>query len=148
MNADLDPNSGITAFPLGLANRSGFSLWAPPSEIGAADAGLHKSYETPNTAMWMETLDSLVEKGVPAPTKLKIDVDGFEPEILSAGKNLLGHPRLQSVMVEVDESNIKSMSEVLRIMSASGFEEPQTRHAPYFDENHYLPFSNYLFVKP
>lgn len=47
-------------------------------------------------------LDDLVERfGFPAPTLLKLDVDGTEFEILRGGPGVLASPALRSVLVEV-----------------------------------------------
>lgn len=55
------------------------------------------------------SLDSLVfECGLPQPTHIKIDVDGFEDKVLKGASRVLGHA--QSVLVEMDSANAHHMS--------------------------------------
>ena len=50
------------------------------------------------------TLDSLVRQhDLPAPTLLKVDVDGLEERILAGGRDLLQSGRLRSILVEVTQ---------------------------------------------
>jgi FkbM family methyltransferase len=39
--------------------------------------------------------------GMPFPTRLKIDVDGYEREVLAGGEKVLRDPRLQAIQIEV-----------------------------------------------
>ena len=51
------------------------------------------------------SIDTLVQRhGLPAPTLLKIDVDGIEPQILAGARALLASGRIRSVLVEVTEN--------------------------------------------
>jgi FkbM family methyltransferase len=71
-------------------------------------------------------LDSLVESGVlPAPTIVKIDVDGIEAEILAGMKALLASPNApRSIQVEITKDNAEK---IIGQMIAAGY-EPLSRH--------------------
>jgi len=50
-------------------------------------------------------LDDLVYRfGLPCPTKLKIDVDGLEPQVLRGAQRLLADNRLNGILLEINES--------------------------------------------
>ena len=85
--------------------------------------------------------------GLMPPTHLKIDVDGIELEILRGGMSLLRSEELQSVMCEVDESDSETTEQIHELLRRSGLSNVATRHAPYFDDNYYLPRANHLFSK-
>ena len=54
-------------------------------------------------ALWGSSVDDLLDSGYfPAPTHLKIDVDGLEPDIIGSASKLLRHPSLSSVLIEVN----------------------------------------------
>ena len=54
------------------------------------------------------TLDSLVyECGLPVPTHLKVDVDGFEDKVVAGAAQVL--PHVQSVLLELDSANADHM---------------------------------------
>lgn len=54
------------------------------------------------------TLDSLVyECGLPMPTHLKVDVDGFEDKVVAGATAVLSH--VQSVLLELDSANADHM---------------------------------------
>jgi hypothetical protein len=89
----------------------------------------------------------VADRQLPLPTHIKLDVDGIEPLILAGASETLSSTKLKSVMVEVDESNGGLTADVVRLFADNGFQEPITRHSPYFDKNHYLPVANYLFRK-
>ena len=67
------------------------------------------------------TLDQLVAGGaVPAPTHIKIDVDGLEHKVLHGCRSVLADPRLKSVLVEIN-TNLELHRNIIRDMTALGF---------------------------
>lgn len=66
-------------------------------------------------------LDDLVERlGCMFPTHVKIDVDGNEPDIVSGGSKVLGHPRCKSVVIEVQRSDL-AHGRMLEQLEALGY---------------------------
>lgn len=58
-------------------------------------------------------LDSLIEEGLPAPTFMKIDVEGFELEMLEGGKKLFENRPPKAVQIELYDHQYESVSEWL-----------------------------------
>lgn len=54
---------------------------------------------------------------LPAPTMLKIDVDGAESEVLEGASVLLENPALKTILIEVEEDNNKPVQQ----LTAKGF---------------------------
>jgi len=72
-------------------------------------------------------LDNVVENyGIPFPNHIKIDVDGCEQSVLEGGKRTFHDSRLQSVMIEVNNTNPEECSYVYQFMTDAGFEVRQT----------------------
>lgn len=75
-------------------------------------------------------LDELIERfELPFPTHVKLDVDGPELEILEAAPRTLACPELRTLMVEMEESQIDPISQLL---AEHGLARHETfrRHAP------------------
>ena len=88
---------------------------------GGKDGGGALSFETLAFG-----LDDLAGR-LPAPSRLKLDVDGNEPEILAGARATLADPRLKSVLCEFDgqgEETYKAMDSLLR---ECGLVEDRTR---------------------
>ncbi|MFO0810547.1 MAG: FkbM family methyltransferase [Gemmataceae bacterium] len=59
---------------------------------------------TPGTTVQIRTLDELAEAhGLPDIDLLKIDVEGYEPEVLAGAKRLLGGGRIRAILCEFNE---------------------------------------------
>jgi FkbM family methyltransferase len=57
------------------------------------------------------SLDDLVLKyGLPAPTHLKVDVDGLEPEIIDGAQSVLSGDRLSSILIEINRSSERDLA--------------------------------------
>ena len=67
------------------------------------------------------TLDRLVTEAVlPVPDHIKIDVDGLEHKVLHGCAETLKHPKVKSVLVEIN-TNLESHRNIIREMAALGF---------------------------
>lgn len=74
-------------------------------------------------AVLYSTMDHLVEHyGLPFPNHIKIDVDGGEMDVVAGGRRTFQDPRLQTVMIEIDESVPGTATAVNQFMIESGFE--------------------------
>jgi len=67
-------------------------------------------------------LDTLIEKrGLPAPTLMKIDVDGLEDDILRGAANLLRSGKLRGLLVELNLPDGAKPSPAIRDLEACGY---------------------------
>ena len=62
--------------------------------------------------------DAVAKLGLPAPTMLKLDIDGLEVEAVRGLENTLRLPTLRAVMIEVESG--KSEAPVLKLCEAAG----------------------------
>jgi FkbM family methyltransferase len=64
-------------------------------------------------------LDDLLDRfALPAPTLLKLDVDGAEAQVVAGARATLARPELRSVLVEIEE---RSQDEVVAALAAARF---------------------------
>lgn len=84
---------------------------------------------------------------IPRPNHIKIDVDGYEKQILIGAKNTLTSPDVQTVLVEIDELKKKD-HEISALLSEYGFRLKSRNKYSYekMDESKYL-FCNYIFER-
>jgi FkbM family methyltransferase len=67
------------------------------------------------------TIDDLVfNQGLPAPTHIKIDVDGNEPAIISGCRESLKSPVLRSLLVEINKRSAADLA-IIDILKSQGF---------------------------
>ena len=84
--------------------------------------GAGESPDVPVRMVPVVPLDDVVPAGRPV-VMLKIDVEGFEAEVLRGATRLLADPALQAVIVETQgyDARYGRPGEALRILSAAGF---------------------------
>ena len=137
----------LVSYPFALAADTRIDKWLPHVSPGSADNQLMQEGEG-LVAVQTYSIDDLIKSNAaPFPNHIKIDVDGIEPLILAGAEKTLADTRLLSVMVEVDENDKVTTNNIIELFIKNGFDEPVTRHSPYFDNNHYLPIGNYLFKR-
>jgi FkbM family methyltransferase len=99
------------------------------SEMGAGSAvqnlGVTSPWYSKQAVFRQKTFavspDELVAKfGFPAPTIMKIDVDGIELEILKGSRQIL-HGNIRTLLIELDADDDKEVKEMKSIMSNAGF---------------------------
>jgi FkbM family methyltransferase len=83
-------------------------------------------------AMLSFSLDDLAEN-LPAPTHIKIDVDGIELGILAGGAKMLNNEKLRSLIVELDPRRPQLLVNAERLLQGHGLRlshsyEPQWEH--------------------
>lgn len=113
----LAPSLTITAIPAAVGATDGsITLFdftsAPGSECATVMPGmLEEIYGLPSTATVVDltTLDSfLANAGLSHIDLLKIDVEGFELEVLQGAKNALGRGQIDHIQLEFNEMNALS----------------------------------------
>jgi FkbM family methyltransferase len=75
------------------------------------------------SVQWVKyvTLDEMhFESGMPLPTHIKMDVDGFERRVLAGGERVFASPQLRDCVIEVNDNN---GAFVLEFMTRHGFEK-------------------------
>jgi FkbM family methyltransferase len=94
------------------------------------------------------TLDELIRmKFIPVPQHIKIDVDGIEHKVLKGANQLLDHPSLKSVLVEIN-TNLPVHSALVDLMSAKGFTYSQAQvDAFQCKEGVFKGVGNYIFFR-
>lgn len=118
----------VVPLPVALADgeRLG-SLGLSDVAAGAAVHTLDASAAAYAQPVLVHTLDGLVARfGLPAPTLVKLDVDGAEPAVLAGARETLRRPELRSLIVEVEEENGQAVVAALAeagLVLGSRFEE-------------------------
>lgn len=137
----------LVTHPFALSETKSVVYWSPHVSPGSADNQLLGGGSL--AAVQTYSIDELIaiQASDSFPNHIKLDVDGIEPLILAGAKKTLADARLLSMMVEVDERDKETTGSIVELLRRNGFKEPVKRHSPYFEKNHYLPFSNYLFTR-
>lgn len=122
----------ISAYCVAVSGKTEFSkLYVPKfipggnrSQFGEESLATMKSPTSHIQGMFGVTLDDLCGKwGFPYPNYMKIDVDGIEIAILKAAEQVLRHPNLKSVIVELGTP--AEQQEAIAIMKQAGLELKQ-----------------------
>lgn len=107
VQAAVDEKPGFARFVCHTRPVAGETLNS--SETGSQDYCQGGRSDKPvSSAQWTKfvTLDELhFDHGLPAPTHLMIDVDGFEIRTLEGARRLLALPGLREITVEINDSN-------------------------------------------
>ena len=146
-NVALNNLASVKCLPLAVAG--GTEIVNFTVDLSPAAAGTNQiSDKSSGTLVQAYSINDLVQSAACSwPNHLKIDVDGIELDILKSAESVLSSDRLTSVMCEVDESDASSLTNIHSLLNSFGFNSVTTRHAPYFDDNYYLPRANHLFER-
>jgi len=135
----------LVTLPFALTDSKTILYFSPNAAAASAD---NQVLGMGVTAVQTYSIDELIAIQPDSfPNHIKIDVDGIEPLILAGAKNTLKDARLVSLMIEVDEREEETKGSMVELLTQAGFGQPIKRHSPYFDKNHYLPLSNYIFTR-
>lgn len=90
--------------------------------------------------------DVLVEQlGVPAPTAIKIDVDGFELYVLRGASRTFALPTLRRISLEMDSSNSALVKTASGLLEKAGFSKTGEHRSPYVAAG--SPIHNFHFER-
>lgn len=96
---------------------AGSSFEQPIGELGEI---FHPQFSQPSLGL---PIDEMINHfGIPAPSRLKIDVDGNELLVLKGAASTLNRPQLRSVLVELENSRADLVDEVTGLMRQSGLD--------------------------
>ena len=138
-NVEINECSGCVT-PLPLALWSETALVPVSWRSGDAGRARHRlDTETESAAMVVGIrLDDFVEKlGGPVPTHAKVDVDGYEADVLLGAERTLARPEWRSIMVELDRKESQRNQEIRNLLATTGFgsgvriERTPTRRYPH-----------------
>ena len=124
-NVDMNRIPNIQLEPLALGETNGLlSLHfaadedssATPSSKGYAVQGRTEKIEVP-----MVSLDEYLSRGAPVPRLIKIDVEGAELDVLRGAQRTLAEAG-PDILLEVHGWNSAESDEVLRLLTAQGYE--------------------------
>lgn len=98
------------------------------------------------------SLDDLVERhGLPAPTHLKIDVDGIEPDIIEGASRTIGSGAVRSILIEINRKSERDLA-IADVLAAHGFQLVSERSnwlsRTDRTREHEVPTTNMIFARP
>jgi FkbM family methyltransferase len=114
-------NDRVTALNVALSDEDGWARIEFPQETpGIANASIvERSSDAstmPREDIRKRKLDSLIADGtVPQPNHVKIDVDGYEAEVLAGMARTLADPRLVSIRIEIKPRDPRRPALVTRL---------------------------------
>ena len=121
----------VKAYCLALSDIEGFSeLHLSDLRAGGSCHSLGERVDFAHRPMQPEysqgcisaRLDDLVSRGVvPEPHYVKIDVDGFEPKVIAGAAALLRRKRLQSLLVEINQT-LPDHMELVAYLNSCGYQ--------------------------
>tara|TARA_R110000787_G_scaffold16622_60_gene51757 strand:- start:10585 stop:11460 length:876 start_codon:yes stop_codon:yes gene_type:complete len=143
-----------TAYCLPLSDRAGVTRLAlHTTMIGDALhnlTGVDGLVDTASThhqgAVTITADEAITTLGIPAPTHLKIDVDGAEALIIRGATNLLRNPALQSILVELDDIAVDPGLEVASALTDAGFVIASSQASP-IATGRFAAIRNYIYVR-
>lgn len=128
-NAVLNGTANLTPCCIPLSNVEGFQWFhvydlEPGSSLHSLGkpSGFHRDPPAMRQGVLSTNLDALIGlHGLPAPTLLKIDVDGIEEAILEGGAGLLKKGTVRSILVEVTRGPSTTGSWAEEMLAGYGF---------------------------
>lgn len=77
------------------------------------------------------SIDEFIERFTPPfPNHIKIDVDGFEEQVLAGAARTVADPRLRSLSIEVDEDDLERPKRVDSFLGAAGLRFMDAQRSP------------------
>lgn len=117
----------VTAYCLALSDQPGYSLLHLSTlQVGGSGHSLGERVDfkhEPANPVFSQgciaaRLDDLVAEGVvTSPVHIKIDVDGFEPKVISGARRVLADRKLRSLLIEINQNLADHMQLVVELES-------------------------------
>lgn len=120
----------VHAFCMGLSDRAGLStLHMADLRIGGSCHSVGEALDFKHEPLQVVfrqsciagTIDELVGSGqIPVPNHIKIDVDGFEPQVIAGAARTLDRSEVRSLLVETNQ-NLEDHRAMVKELNARGF---------------------------
>lgn len=146
----------ITALNIALSNQSklghlNMQNFMPGSALHNMDSNLdfNKKEFAPafKQSVLSLTLDDLISLyALEVPNHLKIDVDGGERSIIEGASKTLAHPKLKSVLIELN-IDLAEDREIIDLLKEKGFSVVRKYHAPMLDKGIFANCYNFTFSR-
>jgi FkbM family methyltransferase len=138
----------VEARNVGLADKRGSLLFS--SDLDTMNHIVDDSYSGPTVRVDVLSLDELLAGRQPA--VMKIDVEGFERQVLSGGTQTLVSPNLRAIVIEVNEheqrydNSGKTALDMLRDVGFGSYRyDARERRIVRSDEH--STYGNYVFIR-
>jgi FkbM family methyltransferase len=139
----------IVAYPFAVGNKTRVtSLFLSSNEIGSATHAIEKPFSDGSEflpthiqgAIAISLDDLIFNYRLPFPNHLKIDVDGFEENVILGGAKILQDLRLKTILIEIGKG--VSFNKINDVLKSSGFNLSNKEIASLDGLN-----CNYLYVR-
>jgi len=129
-NILLNNLKNLVPFPIGISDKTGISkFYVSSTELGSSCHSLDRPYSDgidfiPRNEQGIALYsipDFISSYGLEFPNHIKIDVDGFELNIIKGSSQILSDPKLKTIMIEINYSSNGSTVEDL--ISKANFKE-------------------------
>lgn len=118
-----DCGESVTPLPLALWSETGLLpvKWRS-AQAGAARHRLgHAKSGSASVTVAMRLDDAVERLGIPAPNHAKIDVDGYEVEVLTGAAVTLARPEWRSIIIELDPKETDRNRRIKELLAGAGF---------------------------
>ena len=149
-NILLNGLGNILPFPIGVSDKTAISkFYVSSTDLGSSCHSLDKpysdgSYFTPKNEQGIATYslnDFILMPEIPFPNHFKIDVDGFELNVINGCNKILEDTRIKTIVIEINHSENNNIVE--NIIKQAGFVEKMREKWNSGNEDVF----NILFVK-
>jgi FkbM family methyltransferase len=90
-------------------------------------------------------IDALIAFGLPAPTHIKLDVDGFEPKVIAGGRGALRNVR--SLIIEINQ-NLEDHQQLIKFLADNGYKfDPAQVAAAERQSGAFKGVAEYVFTR-
>jgi len=147
--------SSVKAYCMGLSNSVGLiDLHMAEMSIGGSCHSIGDPVDFEHKPMntlfaqgcFTSTLDELVTSGgLPIPTHIKIDVDGFEPKVISGAKKTLSMVEVKSLLIETNIKLEDHIQMVLELKQLGFAYDPSQVHRAERKEGIFKGVAEYVF---
>lgn len=150
-NIELNQDIAHRIFPLSMALWDAHALLTMHMREATPGAAQHKIFSNGTNiegmpfrqTLFTVQLDDLHTWGIPIPNHIKIDVDGYEANVLNGAQLMLASPVLRTVMCEIEMTHEHKDNVFAAFHSADMREEGRWQQKQTDDTEPW----NYLFVK-
>ncbi len=122
MNIELNKLSNVRLCNVGISDSDGELFFT--NDKGTMNMVINQTSGRNIEKVKVTTLDNLLEIDDNNASVLKIDVEGYEKQVLLGSKEILKNPHLNVIIVELNESNLEydyNEDETISILKENGF---------------------------